>query len=129
MNTHTGTVTLPFKISDEQLDDFMGLGAGYWARGLQRVPGMANFWSVVEYADGPPETHHFTTADIISAFERCVANKNRQGEGIMVDYIAEYFRLAVTDTEPDGTIDAGCIDAEAGDVLLQVILFDEIKYG
>jgi len=129
MNTHTGTVTTTFKISDEQLDDFMGLGAGYWARGLQRVPGKANFWSVVEFADGPPETHHFTTADIISAFERCIANKNRQGDRIMANYIARYFLDATRDPEPDGTIDAGMIDDEAGDVLLQVILFDEIKYG
>jgi hypothetical protein len=39
------------------------------------------------------------------------------------DYIMEYIRDAVA------TLDAGCIDAEAADVLAQVALHDEVIYG
>lgn len=127
----TATARISFAISDEQLDDHLGSGCGYWARNLERTQ-EENRWRVDVFDPDSGEedgTYFFTSADAVEAFGRCVENKSNSGERLFNKYTHSLFIRAVGGLDSEGLIDAGWIDDEAGDAWLQVILFDSVQWG
>jgi hypothetical protein len=116
------------KITDENLADMIdaaGYGVTYWARSAS-----AEQWSahpgarlvLVERETG--RVLAVTDAQLRAAF-RALAATGQQHVGPQV---AGYFREAVRNADADG-IDAGEIDSDAGDCLVQLAALGSIVYG
>ncbi len=104
-------------------------GIGYWAD-----------YEVTRFEDGPhkgwvKEIHTFTDAEEGGAFDNAKRSKvNEAGIYMAIKRIldgdveiASYNKEAIINAIMEK--DAGCIDADAADVLVQVALFGEIVFG
>lgn len=118
----TTLIQVEVEITDRDVDDMMvtaGFGAiDYWAELRHR----GSKWTVVEQETN---SRYILTRDQIREAFAKLANPRQQ---YCARYIHYYFVDAVRGGNSDG-IDAGCIDAEAADVLVQIACFDEIVYG
>lgn len=127
----TVRMTLTFSISDETVADMLdaaGYGMTYWAKSMEILTDPARTIIVVEYDENTLEEVERRTnfAGIREAFVK-LATPGQQYVGSTVH---GYFAAAVTDRdEKTGEIEAGHIDSDAGDCLVQVALFDEVVYG
>lgn len=124
-------IAVEFSITDETVRDMLdtaGYGIGYWAASLETLPDKAGTIIVMdrERGDGDPVECRTNFAGIREAFVKLAT----PGQGYVGSTIYDYFRLAVEDRdEKTGEIDAGHIDSDAADCLVQVALFDDIVYG
>lgn len=71
--------------------------------------------------DHQTATYTITADDILDALERIMSDEI--GRYFIAGYIMDYIRPAVMED------DAGYIDAEAADVIIQVAAFDEVVFG
>jgi hypothetical protein len=117
----------PIAISDESLDSILemaGYGIGYWATSAT-VDKEARTYTVHDAEDD--ETHVLSFDKLHRVFWNIASGEKRQCNS----EIQSYFRSAVLDgaSEGEGDIDAGHIDSDAADVLIQVAAFGSIVYG
>jgi hypothetical protein len=127
-------MTIEYNISDQTMVDMLdaaGYGIGYWARSLEDTHDAAETVIVVERGDihGPDDQdveHRTNYATLRDAFRKLAAPDQ--------DYVGStihgYFWDAVKERdESTGEIDAGHIDSDAADCLVQVALFNEVRFG
>lgn len=120
----------PLEISQESLDSIIemaGYGMAYWAREATQDD-EARTYTIIEDDDGEPATHVLSYEKIVETFwtiADCWQQLRINGT------IRAYFYNAVSEGLQDGKgdIDAGHIDADAADVLMQFACFGEIVYG
>jgi hypothetical protein len=117
----------PLAISAETLDDIIdtaGYGIAYWCSAATFDPN-AGTYTMVDREDEEEEPYVVTVAKLHETFWRIVA-----GEFSMNSQVRGYFLKAVIDGYTEGTdIDAGHIDSEAADVLVQIAAFGKIVFG
>jgi hypothetical protein len=121
----------PLAISDEALDSIIeqaGYGIGYWAEAAQ-ADVHTKTYTVYEQEpqdDDNKGVYTITFDKLHETYWRIVA-----GEFSMGYQVRSYFLKAALDgaAEDNGDIDAGHIDSEAADVLVQIAAFGEIVYG
>ena len=118
------TVTTTLHLTDEFLRDVLTTaiegGVTYWSRVTEYQwdnPNPNQVYAVLvdiaEYNDHEPEEHRITLATVVTGIERILARPQlRQG------LAAHIFAL-----------DAGEIDADDADVIVQMGLFNEVTYG
>ena len=134
MSTRTTlSYKVEYQVSDETITDMLdaaGYGMTYWATSMDFKARGDNLYIEVtegeEDDDGKPKVHEATYAKLREAFGKC-ADPNQD---LIGQWVHEYFVNAVKDRdEKTGEIDAGHIDASAGDVWVQIALFGEVVYG
>ena len=131
------TVKLEYALSDETVGDMVGTGsmaAGYWAEEIEWRPlagGDGQILWIAERDDdldgeGTPTWYQVTFAMLRDAFRKLAT----PGQDYVNSEIHGYFWSSIVDRDPaTGEIDAGWIDGAAGDCLLQIACFDELRYG
>lgn len=128
-------MTVEYNISDQTMVDMLdaaGYGIGYWARSLEDTHDAAETVIVVERGDlwDNPDAqdveHRTNYATLRDAFRKLAT----PGQEYVGSTIHGYFWDAVKDRdETTGEIDAGHIDSDAADCLVQVALFDDVRFG
>jgi hypothetical protein len=121
----------PLTISQESLDSIIeqaGYGIGYWAESAE-VDSDAKTYTVYEQEAQDDDNKGVYTIPFDKLHEtywRIVA-----GEYSMAYRVRKYFLDAALDgaANEEEDIDAGHIDSEAADVLIQIAAFGEIVYG
>lgn len=129
-------ITVKFTLSDQLLRDVLCTalegGIGYWAEAsdIETVEVEVNGSPMQEYVgctltdcegtddEGNDWTHKVTLDTVAEGIRRIMAREARARRDI-----EDAIRAAVADA------DAGTIDADAADVIMQVALFGEIVYG
>jgi len=117
------TVTTTLHLTDEFVRDVFNNaiegGVNYWCRVTEyhwEDPDPAAVHAVVvetEVYDHEPETHRITLATVVTGIERILA-KPQLRTGLVANIFA---------------MDAGDIDADDADVIVQMGLFDQVIYG
>lgn len=120
----------PLKISRESLDCIIeqaGYGIGYWATSATQDDA-ARTYTIIEADDDPGTAHVLSYEKIEEVFWKIA---DYWQEVKVNTTIRNYFFLAVSEGMVDGKgdIDAGHMDADAADVLMQFACFGEIVYG
>jgi hypothetical protein len=118
-------------LTDQNIADMLdaaGYGIGYWAD-WATVDEAARTYTVMPHED-PNEDKEpgqivVTFDQIAEAFNKLL---NNEPELLIGSMVHRYFLYAYADRDSNG-IDAGHIDAEAADVLVQVALWGEVVYG
>jgi hypothetical protein len=116
-----------YNVSDETITDMLdaaGYGMTYWAKSMDfKVRGDDQY---IEVVDDEGEIHEATYKALREAFGKLVD----PGQDLIGKWLHEYFVDSVKDRdEKTGEIDAGHIDASAGDAWVQIALFGELVYG
>jgi hypothetical protein len=123
-----------YQVSDETITDMLdaaGYGMTTWAKSMDFKARGDNLYIEVteldeEADDGCGEVHEVTYAKLREAFGKCAD----PGQDLIGRWVHEYFLNAIKDRdERTGEIDAGHIDASAGDVWVQIAVFGELVYG
>lgn len=119
------------QVTDQNIVDMLdaaGYGIGYWAD-WATVDESARTYTVMPHEDPnedkAPEQIVVTFDQIAEAFNRLL---NNERELLIGSLVHRYFLYAYADRDASG-IDAGHIDSEAADVLVQVALWNEVVYG
>lgn len=120
----------PLKISKESLDciiEMAGYGMAYWASSATQDDETKTY-TIVEDDDGEPATHVLSYEKLEATFW-LLADPWQQLS--VSNTIRGYFYKAVNDGvgEGKGDIDAGHMDADAADVLMQFACFGKLVYG
>lgn len=118
------------QLSDQNITDMLdaaGYGIAYWAA-RATVDEEARTYTVLPLEDPvedkEPEQIVVTFGQIADAFDKLLNNDPK----LVGSYVHKYFLYAYADRDSHG-IEAGHIDAEAADVLVQVAVFGEVVYG
>lgn len=118
------------QLTDENITDMLdaaGYGIGYWAV-RATVDEEARTYTVLPQEDPnedkDPEPVVLTFDQIAEAFDKLLNND----PALIGGYVHRYFLYAYADRKAGG-IDAGHIDSEAADVLVQVAIWNEVVYG
>lgn len=114
-------------VTDENVEDMIGAaesGITYWAHRPSQRSIKAHPEAICHLADDDG-TYHLTADAIRRAYFELLLDFNQQ---LVNCTIHGYFLHSWADRTRDG-IDAGHIDADAGDVLLQVAAFSKVIYG
>lgn len=135
------TAKRPSKIAPKDYEgviEMMGIGANYWARSLTGEEwdalaaergDVSDLYAVAVVGDGEVDERFgqvvtWTHADLDRAFARVLRILPKGS------YVREYALDAVRDGDPaTGFVDAGHIDSDLGDVMLQALAFGEVVYG
>jgi hypothetical protein len=121
------------QVSDESLEcliDMAGYGIAYWASAAE-YDNEARTYTVTENEEGEYEKHVITYDKIIEAFWKA-ANPGAEIEGWSKGTSTRKYALdAVIDgiREGNGDIEAGHIDADLADNIIQLAAFGEVQYG
>jgi len=120
----------PLKLSKDSLDciiEMAGYGIAYWAVSATQDDD-ARTYTITESAEGNSEVHTLTYDKIEETFWKLADSWQVLSVN---NTIRGYFYKAVTDGIEDGKgdIDAGHMDADAADVLMQFACFGELIYG
>jgi hypothetical protein len=114
-------------LTDQNILDMIvtaGYGIAYWAS-RATVDEEARTYTVWWYdGDDDPASQIVTFDKIAEAFDKLITNEPK----LVGDWLHKYFLYAYADRDKDG-IDAGHIDADAADVLIQVAMFGEVVFG
>lgn len=118
-------------LTDQNITDCMdaaGYGIGYWCR-TATVDGEARTYTVTPDEDpfkseDDGKSYIITYDQLSKAYYRLIA----KDQDLVNQRIHSYFRDSYTDRDEDG-IDGGFIDAEAGDVWVQVAVFGKVIFG
>lgn len=115
-------------LTDQNMLDILdtaGYGIAYWAS-KATVDKEARTYTVWWYdGDDYPASQVVTFDELTEAFNKLLMNDEPRLVG---SYVHKYFLYAYADRDVNG-IDAGHIDAEAADVLVQVAMFGEVIFG
>lgn len=115
-------------LTDQNILDILdaaGYGIAYWAS-KATVDEQARTYTVWQNADEDlPAARVISFDEIAEAFNKLLLNDEPRLVGA---YVHKYFLYAYADRDASG-IDAGHIDAEAADVLVQVAWFGEVIFG
>lgn len=120
----------PMAISQESFEcivDTIGYSIGYWASSADWDDDRRSV-RIIENDEGESAVHILTYEKIHDTFWKIV---NPTTPLQMSRVIHNYFVQSVLDgaTEGKGDIDAGHIDGDAADVLVQIAVFGKIVYG
>lgn len=119
-------------LTDENITDILdaaGYGIGYWAS-KATVDERARTYTVWpqggldEVVDNMPAAKILSFQELENAFNLCLENEPK----LIGRWVHRYFLLAYADRGVNG-IDAGHIDADAADALVQVAMFGEVVFG
>lgn len=127
------TMEFDLDISDESLDcliEMAGYGIAYWASEATQDD-EARTYTIIENEEGENEVHVIPFDKIKEAFWR-VANPGAKIKGLNQNHTVKTYALnAIKDglEEGNGDIDAGHIDADLADIVIQVAAFGEVVYG
>lgn len=117
----------PIAISEDAFEgiaDTVGYSIGYWASSADwNIE--ARTLMVTENAEGEYEQHTVSYDKLHETFWAIVAPDSKFR---LNSTIRGYFTDSVVNGE-DGDIDAGYIDGDAADALVQLAIFGEITYG
>lgn len=121
------TFTVEYRVSDETITDMLdaaGYGMTYWASSMEfKATGDQQYIEVTDHDD---KVYKATYVALREAFGKLVD----PAQDYVGRTIHDYFRNAVEDRDRDtDEIDAGHIDSDAGDVWVQVALWDKVIYG
>ena len=119
------------EISQESLDciiEMAGYGIAYWASTATHDD-EARTYEVTENYEGDYEKHTVTYDQIVEAFWK-IANPGDQTKGVG-SMVKGYAVSAVIDgnDEGKGDIDAGHVDSDLADSIIQVAIFNEVIFG
>lgn len=127
------------KLTDENVQDIIDTaqygGITYWATQptAEEFAGLpeGKEYTIVEGVDDYPfggrevdAVHYLSKSDLRLAFAKLLD----PGQEYVNEMIHGYILDAWRDRDEDG-IDAGHLDASAADVIVQVAVFDDVKYG
>lgn len=119
------------RVTDKNIDDIMdaaGYGITYWATQPTPEEWAANTgadYLIVEAPDEDERTvHPLSKAQVRAAFHKLRDPR----QALVSPQHREPFMDAYKYGDEDG-IDAGCIDADAADNLVQVAIFGQLVYG
>lgn len=113
-------------VTDQNIEDMISAaecGITYWAHRSDRTAIAAHPDALCHFADGE-DSYHLTAEQIREAYFALLDFNQQHING----QIHNYFIHSWLDRDNDG-IDAGHIDADAGDCLLQVAAFGKVVYG
>jgi hypothetical protein len=114
------TVTITHTLPDgyiEQVIDSAGTGCAYWAQRLDAglTLGGREFWTIF-WHDGEGEQYRsFLASALVAAIQDIVS----PGQTIVSERIADYVRR----------LDAGDVDDDVADCIIQVAIFGSLVYG
>lgn len=120
-------------VTDENIDDMIDVasyGIEYWARDMTpeekaKAPeGAVCMFAEERFGEGPDVLHYLTREQIREAYFRLLD----LDQSYVNKLIHGYFIASWQNRDEEG-IDAGQIDAWAGDALLQVAALGEVVYG
>lgn len=120
---------IDLKISEDSLDcilEMAGYGMAYWASSAT-VLKEAREYRVIESEEGEYEEHVVSFDKIEEAFWK-IANP---GSGVGSIMVKQYAFNAIKDglQNGEGDIDAGHVDADLADAIIQIAIFGEITFG
>lgn len=117
MNNNEATVTITRTIAPEFIDDVITTacegGINYWANSLSRT---LNHIRIVESEDA--RTHNLTVRTLVNAMHVIINGMVRINSATRAEITEGVFNN-----------DAGMIDAQGADAIVQVAVFGELVYG
>lgn len=124
------TIEVDIELSQEAIDciiEMAGYGIAYWAVSASDDED-ARTYTIQESEEGDSEIHVLTYDQIVEAFWKIASFTRPKGVGSMVQ---GYALNAVIDglRAGDGDVDAGHIDADLADSIIQLACFDKVIYG
>lgn len=130
MSPFQRTLKVDVQISEDSLEcilEMAGYGIGYWAVAAE-ADDEARTYTITESEESDNKVHVLTYDQIIEAFWRIASGSHVKFLGSTV---RGYAFNAVIDgiRNGDGDIDAGHVDSELADAIIQVAAFSEIIYG
>lgn len=119
------------EVSQESLDciiEMAGYGIAYWASAAE-YDDEARTYTITESGEGDYAKHVVTYDKIIESFWK-VANPGSKVKGLG-SMVRGYALEAVVDgtEQGKGDIDAGHVDADLADSIIQIAIFDEVIFG
>ena len=125
------TMEIDLEVSQESIDQIIesaGYGIGYWASAAV-VDEHARTYTITESEEGDYDKHVVTYDQLVEAFWK-IANPGRSIKGLG-KMTRGYALDAVMDgiQNGKGDIDAGHVDSDLADHIVQVAIFDEVIYG
>lgn len=124
-------IEVELEVSQESLDciiEMAGYGIAYWASSAT-ADNDARTYTVTESAEGDYDKHVVTYDKIVESFWK-IANPGAEVKGLNL-LTRDYALRAVVDglIEGDGDIDAGHVDSDLADQIIQLAIFDEVIFG